>query len=353
MFSDLKAASLELTRPGHLKIRRLRRGDGFTYVRPDGSNIRERTTIRRLERLAVPPAYRDTIFAINPRAHIQAVGRDAAGRRQYRYHPEWERIRELRKARRLARLIDLMPSIRRNIAKLLKQKEMTLDVVAAALVDLIAGTAIRSGSESYARERGTRGAATLLKRHVRVSRDDIVLSFPGKGGKRVETRCTSRRLATIIRRLLRIPGSRLFQYIADDGAVHLLRRRDANVFLRQITTDKISLKDFRTLSACSQALEHLARLDPRPSGRGKRTQIKSVLRQVASQLANTPAVCRRSYVHDVVIEAFENGRLKKLSLGSKGRNKSHRLLQKILRDASAIGMRKPVRADGSYESTRS
>jgi len=341
MFADLKAASLELTKPGHFKIRRLRRGDRFTYVRPDGSNIRERTTIRRLERLAVPPAYRDTIFAINPRAHIQAVGRDVAGRRQYRYHPEWERIREVRKARRLARLIDLMPSIRRNIAKRLKQKEMTRDVVAAALVDLIACTAIRSASEAYARERGTRGAATLLKKHVRVTRDEIVLSFPGKGGKRVETRCTSRRLATTIRLLLRIPGSRLFQYIADDGAVHLLRRRDANVFLRQISTDKVSLKDFRTLSACSQALEHLARLDPRPSERGKRTQIKSALRQVASQLANTPAVCRRSYVHAVVIDAFENGRLKKLSLGSNGRNKGHRLLQKILRKASAIGMRKP------------
>ena len=341
MFSDLKAVSLEFTKPRHLKIRRVRCGKGFTYVRSDGSHIRERTTIRRLERLAVPPAYRGTIFAINPRAHIQAVGRDAAGRLQYRYHPEWERIRELRKARRLGRLIDLMPAIRKNIARVLKQKGTTRDVAAAALVDLIACTAIRSGSEGYARERGTRGAATLLKRHIRVNGDEIVLSFRGKGGKWVEKQFRSRRLATTLRRLIRIPGNRLFQYIADNGAVQPLRRRDANVFLRQIATDKISLKDFRTLSACSQALEHLARLDPRPSERGKRTQIKSALRQVANELANTPAACRRSYVHAVVIEAFENGRLKKLSraCGSNGRNKGHRLLQKILQNASAIRMR--------------
>ena len=349
MFSDLKAASLEFTRPGHLKIRRIRRGNGFTYVRSDGSKIRERTTIRRLERLAVPPAYRETVFAINPHAHIQAVGRDAAGRLQYRYHPNWERIRELRKARRLARLIDLMPSVRRNIARLLKQKDTTRDVVAATMVDLIACTAIRSGSEAYARERGTRGAATLLKRHVRVIGDEIVLSFPGKGGKWVEKQYRSHRLSTAIRRLLRIPGSRVFQYIADNGAVQPLRRRDATVFLRKITTDKVSLKDFRTLSACSHALEHLARLDPRPSERGKRTQIKSVLRQVANELANTPAVCKRSYVHALVIKAFENGRLRKLSLASRsnGRNKGHRLLQTILRNASAI------RVTGEPESRRS
>jgi hypothetical protein len=124
MNSDLKIASLEPTRPDHLKIRRLRRGSGFAYVRTNGRQIRESTTIRRLERLAVPPAYSDTRFAISPRAHIQAVGRDAAGRLQYRNDPEWERIRELRKARRLAKLIDLMPMIRRSITKILKQTKM-------------------------------------------------------------------------------------------------------------------------------------------------------------------------------------------------------------------------------------
>ena len=298
------------------------------------SNIRERTIIRRLERLAVPPAYCETRFALNPRAHIQAVGRDAAGRLQYRYHPEWERIRELRKARRLAKLIDSMPSVRRRIRKLLNQTAMNRDFVAAALVDLIACTAIRPGSEAYVRERGTRGAATLLKKHVQARGDNILLCFHGKNGNQVEKTFKSHRLANAIRRLQRVPGDRLFQYIADDGAVRKLRRRDANSFLCGITENQVTLKDFRTLSACSQALEHLARLEPRPSENGKRRQIKSALRAVATELANTPAVCKRSYVHSLVIEAFETGRLNRMA--SNGRPRGHALLRKILRGTSAI-----------------
>jgi DNA topoisomerase-1 len=334
MISDIQSGGLELTKANHLKIRRVRRGVGFAYLSANGRPIRERKTVRRLERLAVPPAYRQTRFAINPRAHIQAVGRDAAGRLQYRYHPEWEQIRELRKARRLAKLIDLMPGIRTRITKLLKQKAVNRDFAAAALVDLIACTAIRPGSETYVRERGTRGAATLLKRHVQIKGDEIVLRFPGKGGKQVEKVCRSHRLLKTIRQLQKLPGNRLFQYVSDDGVVRRLRRRDANAFLCATTNNQISLKDFRTLSACSQALAHLSRLEPKPSHRGKRSQIKSALREVANELANTPAVCRRSYVHALVIDAFETGRLKKLM--PNGRPKGHRLLKKILRSASAF-----------------
>ena len=194
--------------------------------------------IRRLERPPVPPAYRDTVFAINPRAHIQAVGRDAAGRLQYRYHPEWERIRELRKARRLAKLIDLMPAIRRSITKLLKQTEIDREFAAAALVNLIACTAIRPGSETYVRERGTRGAATLLKSHVKTRGGEITLRFPGKGGKHVEKVCRSKRLVKTLRKLQKLPGNRVFQYVSDDGSVRRLRRRDANAFLFEITNNR-------------------------------------------------------------------------------------------------------------------
>jgi DNA topoisomerase I len=222
-----------------------------------------------------------------------------------------------------------MPSIRRRITKLLKQTAMNQDFVAAALVDLIACTAIRPGSEAYVRERGTRGAATLLKKHVQTKGDNIVLCFHGKNGKRVEKAFRSHRLALAIRRLQRIPGNRLFQYLADDGAVRKLRRRDANSFLCGITDSQVSLKDFRTLSACSQALEYFARLEPRPSENEKRGQIKSTLRAVANELANTPAVCKRSYVHSVVVEAFETGRLKRMA--SNGRPRGHALLRKILR----------------------
>jgi DNA topoisomerase I len=338
MIDDIQSGGLEPTKPDHFKIRRVRRGARFSYLKANGRPIRERKTIRRLERLAVPPAYRDTRFAINPRAHIQAVGRDAAGRLQYRYHPQWEQIRELRKARPLAKLIDLMPGIRRSITNLLKQTEIDRQFAAAALVDLIACTAIRPGSEAYVWERGTRGAATLLKKHVQITGDEIALRFPGKGGKQVEKVCKSNRLVKTIRRLQKLPGNRLFQYLSDDGSVRRLRRRDANAFICEITNDQISLKDFRTLSACSQALTHLSRLDPKPSQRGKRAQVKSALREVASELANTPAVCKRSYVHALVIRAFVSGRLKKLTPSGRlhGKFSGHQLLKKILRGASAF-----------------
>src|SRR5262245_46590883 len=152
MMADIQAGGLQRTKPDHLKIRRVRRGAGFTYVKANGRPIRERKIIRRLQGLAVPPAYRDTRFASSSRAHIQAVGRDAAGRLQYRYHPDWEQIRELRKARRLAKLIDLMPEIRRGITQLLKRTETDRDFAAATLIDLITSTAIRPGSETYVRE---------------------------------------------------------------------------------------------------------------------------------------------------------------------------------------------------------
>jgi DNA topoisomerase-1 len=241
----------------------------------------------------------------------------------------------------LANLIDLMPGIRRSITKLLKQTEIDRDFAAAALVDLIACTAIRPGSETYVRERGTRGAATLLKRHIQIRDDEITLRFPGKGGKQIEKVCRSNRLVKTMRRLQKLPGNRLFQYVSDDGSVRRLRRRDANAFLCKIANNQISLKDFRTLSACSQALAHLSRLDPKLSQRGKREQVKSALREVASELANTPAVCKRSYVHALVIHAFETGRLKKLTPNgglNGGPFSGHRLLKRILRSPSAFRM---------------
>jgi DNA topoisomerase-1 len=167
--------------------------------------------------------------------------------------------------------------------------------------------------------------------------DKITLRFCAKGGKQIEKQFQSQRLARTIKRLLKVPGQRLFQYVSD-GEVMRLRRREANAFICEITNNQISLKDFRTLSACSQALEHLLRADPKPSQRGKRAQVKAALREVANELANTPAVCRKSYVHALVIEAFETGRLKKLVAASRSNGwvTGDRLLQKILRNAAVI-----------------
>jgi DNA topoisomerase-1 len=293
-----------------LSIRRRRNGKGFTYVASNGRAIRDPRQLGRLKRLAVPPAYEDVRFAEDARAHIQAVGRDSAGRIQYRYHPNWDMLRERRKARHLAELLRFLPTIRGALSRHLRAKDVTREFTLAAMIDLIALTALRPGSEVYAREHGTRGAATLLKSDVTVKGDLIALRFRGKGGKLVAREIRSKRLACAMKRLQALPGRRLFQYRSPDGAVCVARRREANAFLHEIASEKISLKDFRTLTACARALETLAKLEPKPSDAGRRRQLKACLCAISEVLANTPAICRKSYVHGVVVRAFEDGSLK-------------------------------------------
>jgi DNA topoisomerase-1 len=333
MRRDLARAALHHVEAGELTIRRRRNGHGFFYVQPNGRPLRDKRTLIRLKRLAVPPAYEDVVYAADPRAHIQATGRDSAGRIQYRYHPDWEQVRELRKARRLARLIHLLPKIRSAVSRHLRGAEASRDFALAAVVDLVACTALRPGSDSYAQEHGTRGAATLLKSNVVVTGDAIALRFRGKGRKRIEKQVRSRRLARVLKRLLALPGRRLFQYRCEDGSICAVRRRDVNGFLRIIGGRNLTLKDLRTMSACGCALEQLVDLEPRPSQRGRRKQVLAALREVAEELANTPAICRKSYVHAAVIDAFETGALQKLSRRIGGRHSAgrrERLLARVL-----------------------
>ena len=296
-----------------LTIRRRRAGEGFTFIGPNGRAIRDAITRARLKRLAVPPAYQEVLYASDPRAHIQAIGRDAAGRLQYRYHPDWEKVRERRKAKRLQRLVQALPRIRRALQKHLAASAPTREFALAAVIELVSCSAIRPGSEAYARQNGTRGAATLLKSNVAVSGATIALKFRAKGGKAVEKELRSPALARAVNALRELPGRRLFQYRGADGAVRIVTANDVNAFLREIAGVRISLKDFRTLCASASALEALARLEPAPSERGRRRQVKQAVAAVSEQLANTPTICRKSYVHETVVAAFENGRLEKFS----------------------------------------
>jgi DNA topoisomerase-1 len=321
-----------------LTIRRVRRGRGFAYVDADGTCIRDRRVTRRLARLAVPPAYQDVLYARDPSAHLQAVGRDAAGRLQYRYHPDWEKIREQRKAQRLLRLVDTLPHIRRAVTLHLGSAEPTREYTLAAAIDLVAASAIRAGSEAYARERGTRGAATLLKSNVTVTGETIRLSFRGKGGKAIEKELHAPRLAAAIARLARLPGRRLFQYRDADGEVRAIRARDVNAFLRTIAGARISLKDFRTLCATARVLDRLARMPPAPSERQRKRQVLDAIREAADDLANTPAICRKSYVHDTIVTAFEDGILERFAATMKGyrsQSKREALLAQVVTAAAA------------------
>jgi DNA topoisomerase-1 len=302
-----KRLGLHLVTAETLTIARRRAGKGFAYLRPDGSAIKDKAEVRRLASLAVPPAYHDVRYAADPKAHLQAIGRDDAGRLQYRYHPQWEQVREAEKAKRLERLVEVLPTIRRSIAQRLAAEEPSREFVLAAVIELVARSGIRPGTESYARMRGTRGAATLLKSNVAVEKDKVTLSFRSKGGQIVRKEFEAPRLAEVIELLRKLPGRRLFQYRGEDGIVRPVRAREVNAFLQEIAGVKISLKDFRTLLASAAVLETLARQTPGTSARQRRRQVLQAVRAAAEDLHNTPAVCRRSYVHDTVVTAFEDG----------------------------------------------
>lgn len=313
-----KKLGLTLCHQSELTIRRVKRGTGFSFVMPDGRTIRKKIVITRLNALAVPPAYVDVRYSSDAMTHLQAIGRDAAGRLQYRYHPEWEKVREARKARRLAKLVDALPRIRRAVARHLSGNEPTKEFALAAVIELIARTAIRPGSESYARIHGTRGATTLLKSHVSVEDDCVVLSFRAKGNKSVRKECDAARLVHAIDILRRLPGRRMFQYRDEGGEVRIVNSSQVNQFLRELAGITISLKDFRTLMASAAVLESLSRVVPAESARGRRRQVLEAVRAAADELANTPAICRKSYVHETIVTAFEDGILERFSSTLKG-----------------------------------
>jgi DNA topoisomerase-1 len=296
-----------------LAIRRRRCGKGWSYLARDGRAIRDKPTIQRLAHLAVPPAYQEVLYAEDPAAHLQAIGRDAAGRLQYRYHADWEKVRETRKAGRLARLAEVLPRIRRSVGQYLASDEPTRELALAGVIELVASSAIRPGSESYAKQHRTRGAATLLKSNVTFEGELIRLTFRAKGGKNVVKDIACPRLAKTIEQLRKLPGRRLFQYRAEDGVVRHVTAQEVNRFLREIAGVNISLKDFRTLMASASVLETLARATPAKTGRQRKKQVLEAVRAAAEDLHNTPAICRRSYVHDTVVTAFEDGVLERFA----------------------------------------
>jgi len=296
-----------------LSIRRRRSGRGWVYIGIDGQPIQDPGIVRRLARLAVPPAYQDVLYAADPAAHLQAVGRDAAGRLQYRYHSQWEHVRESRKARRLARLAHALPQVRRSLGQYLASDNQTREFACAAVIELVACSAIRPGGEDYRRLHGTRGAATLLKSNVSIYGETITLKFRSKGGKIITKEFAAPRLARVIAMLRQLPGRRLFLYQAENGAVRGVTAREVNAFLREIAGTKISLKDFRTLLASASVLDALARIKPAASVRQRRKQVLEAVSAAAEDLANTPTICRKSYVHERVVTAFEDGVLERFS----------------------------------------
>jgi DNA topoisomerase-1 len=288
---------------------RRRSGRGWTYLDADGATIRDADTRARIAALAIPPAWTDVWICPWPNGHLQATGRDARGRKQYRYHARW---RERRGAENFERMISFaasLPRIRRRCRHDLASARLTREKVLAAVVRLLELTLIRVGNEEYARLNRSFGLTTMRARHARVAGSSVRFRFRGKSGAVHEVDVRDRRLASTIRRCQELPGQDLFAYVDDDGDVRDVTSDDVNDYLREASGGDFTAKDFRTWAGTLLAYRALRALQPEDHGPAARRNVVEAMRRTAARLGNTPAVARGSYVHPAVLEAYLDGSL--------------------------------------------
>jgi DNA topoisomerase-1 len=289
------------TRPGY--TRKLLK-DGFAYFDLEGKRIDDADQIARINALAIPPAYVDVWICPDPRGHVQAIGRDARGRKQYRYHPHWRETRDADKYERLAAFGEALPKIRARVARDLKLDGMPCDKVIAAIVQLLDATLIRVGSVEYARDNQSYGLTTLRKKHLKIEAGQLRFRFRGKSGIEHDVAIDHPRVKRIVRRCAELPGHDLFQYLDDDGTRRTVGSADINDYLKRASDADFTAKDYRTWAGSVYAFAALRRLLCTSAAEARR-HIVATVKEVASLLRNTPAVCRRCYIHPVVIAAFE------------------------------------------------
>jgi DNA topoisomerase-1 len=290
-------------------IRRRRAGKGFTYLDSGGRRITDRATLARIRSLAIPPAYADVWISPQPNGHIQATGRDARGRKQYRYHPRWREVRDETKFGRMLAFSEALPLIRKRVEQDLSRPGLPREKVLAAVVLLLELTGIRVGNDEYARTNQSFGLTTLREDHVEVSGSTMLFEFRGKSGKVHRVSLNDRRLARIVARCQSLPGEELFQYVDDEGVHQTIGSSDVNDYLREMAGDEFTTKDFRTWSGTLLALGALEELGPAPSEREAKSTIVAAIDRVAERLNNTRAVCRKYYVHPVIFDAYLRGTL--------------------------------------------
>ncbi len=293
-------------------ISRMRRGDSFAYIGPDGNELTDDDELARIRKLAIPPAYEHVWICPDPRGHLQATGRDARNRKQYRYHPEWRRVRDGEKFARMIQFGEALPRLRRKVSRDLGLHGLPRDKVVAIVVGLLDATRVRIGNEAYARENASFGLTTLRNRHAKFVRDGrLILQFRGKGGAETVVQIDDRRLVRLVRKCQQLPGQSLFQFVDDAGARHALTSDHVNEYLRAATGADFTAKDFRTWGATLRAIGVMARTtlpDP-PTDRECKRCIVAAVKTVADELRNTPAVCRKSYINPVVFDAWRDGSL--------------------------------------------
>src|SRR5213080_204058 len=293
-------------KPGY---RRRLNGKDFKYLDTEGKSIRDEQRVLRIKRLAIPPAWTDVWICPSPAGHIQATGRDARRRKQYRYHDRWRELRDENKFGRLADFARALPKIRRRVAQDIRLPGLPRQKVLATVVRLLERTFIRIGNEEYARDNKSFGLTTIKNRHVTVTGPHLRFRFRGKSGRQHEVDITDRRIARIVSKCQDLPGQDLFQYVSDEGEVRNITSQDVNDYLRQISGNDFTAKDFRTLAGTLLTAIGLSVQPNFESKKRAKANINNAVSAAAEVLGNTPAICRQCYVHPAVIEAYLNGML--------------------------------------------
>jgi DNA topoisomerase-1 len=293
-------------RPG---IQRKRVGKTFRYINVDGAPITAENELERIAKLSIPPAWTDVWISPVSNGHLQATGRDAKGRKQYRYHPKWTEVRNETKFHRMVAFGMILPEIRARIGRDLRLSGLQRERVLATVVQLMDETCIRVGNAEYARENNHYGLTTLEHEHVQVSGDILHFQFVGKAGQEREVDVRDRRVARIVKRMVNLPGYELFQYIDEGGDHHTIESTDVNEYLHEIAGEDITAKDFRTWHGTVRAAQALSDLGMFDSDSQAKHNVVEAIKAAAEHLGNTPAICRKSYVHPQVLDAYFDGTL--------------------------------------------
>ncbi|MBV8103283.1 MAG: DNA topoisomerase IB [Hyphomicrobiales bacterium] len=293
-------------RPG---IRRKRAGKGFTYTRADGSKLIEPDVLKRIRALAIPPAWTDVWICPFADGHVQATGRDAKGRKQYRYHSRFREVRESTKYEHVVAFADALSSIRDKVREHMALRGLPREKVLATVVHLLESTLIRVGNDDYAKQNNSYGLTTLMNRHVAVDGNEVRFRFTGKSGKQWSLRVRDRRIAKIIKACQELPGQELIQYVDEEGHCRSVTSTDVNDYLREITAKDITAKDFRTWAGTVLAAMALRELESFDSAAQAKRNLRAAIEKVSARLGNTPTICRKCYVHPEVLNSYMDGNL--------------------------------------------
>jgi DNA topoisomerase I len=290
-------------------IRRRRSGKGFSFRNPDGTAVKDKDTLARIKSLAIPPAYTDVWICADPKGHIQATGRDDRGRKQYRYHLRWREVRDSTKYERMLDFGKALPAIRERISADMGKRGLPREKVLATVVHLLENTLIRVGNTTYSKENKSFGLTTLQDRHVEVDGGKMRFQFKGKSGKVWNLQVKDRRIARIVKSCQDVPGQHLFQYLDDEGQRHGVTSQDVNDYLREISGQDFSAKDFRTWAGTVLAAIALTEFESFDTKAAAKRNLRDAIERVSSRLGNTPAICRKCYIHPQVLDCYLEGDL--------------------------------------------